>query len=110
MAEKSLVNDDAEIDGTEPLDALLEVLAVDGVLDELLVLLELELPHAASANAAVIAHTAVMALPLSKCIYLLSRTTRRSAIPPGEAAQHEMTHCHGSYRLMNEPLTSVARS
>jgi hypothetical protein len=108
MAEKSLVNDEAEIVGTEPLDALLDV---DGVLDELLVLLELELelPHAASANAAVIAHTAVTALPLSKCIYF-SSPGRLGGLRYhlGKSPSTKLTRLQLRDQFVNEALTAPA--
>jgi hypothetical protein len=108
MAEKSLVNDDAEIVGTEPLDALLDV---DGVLDELLVLLELEfeLPHAARAHAAVRAHTAVKALPLSNCIYF-SSPGRLGGLRYhlGKSPSTKLTRSQPRQQFVNEALTTTA--
>jgi hypothetical protein len=79
-----LVNDEAEIDGTDPLEpVLVPVLAAP---DEPLDLLELldELPHAATAKLAVTAKAATIALLFSKCIGSPLLELRRNAAARGE--------------------------
>jgi hypothetical protein len=66
IAEKSFVNDVAEIDGVGVLD---EVELLDALLDDELDD-ELELPHAATTMAAVTATTMRAALLLSTCIFI----------------------------------------
>jgi hypothetical protein len=104
--EKVLLNDVAEIAGVAPDVVELDVVELDvaGVLDavvELLVdggvaavdlLCEFELPHAATASAAVTVRAAVIALPFSKCtIDLLYGALCDTEPRAGMHADHRVT-------------------
>jgi hypothetical protein len=84
IAEKSLVNDVADSEGAAAADELLDVAAGAALLDvaagaAALLLLELELPQAASTRLLPTASTATIALPFRKCIkaFLLLASGRR---------------------------------